>query len=144
VDQVTALKKPLLVGESNPYGSDPEFALWPMPRASAGGRLCEKIMRLPRHEYIERFDRANLCAGPWRVREARARASEILREDRGVLVLFGANVARAFDLEFAPFTTWGGEPLVVLLPHPSARCRIWNRHGSIERARATLVESGVL
>lgn len=132
--------KPLLVGEQNPYGADPKFALYPLPENSAGGRLCHRVMGLSRREYLTRFDRVNLCAGKWSMKEARDRVAEIY-ERRGWVVLFGAKVCRAFDFSFLPFTTRGRH---VILPHPSGLCRAWNEPGAYERARACLREAGVL
>lgn len=82
--------KPLLVGEQNPYGADPKFALYPYPENSAGGRLCFKVFGLTRHEYLARFDRVNLCSGKWSMSRAwnepgaYERARAVLRE-AGVL-----------------------------------------------------------
>ena len=36
--------KVVLVGEQNPYGPDPEFALYPAPEGSSGHRLCCQIL----------------------------------------------------------------------------------------------------
>lgn len=132
--------RPLLVAESNPYGSDPRYALYPYPETSAGGRLCFKVLGLTRREYLSRFDRVNLCAGKWNMKEARGRAAEIY-ERNGWVVLFGARVCRAFDFSFLPFTTRGRH---VILPHPSGLSRAWNEPGAFERARAVLREAGVL
>ncbi len=63
--------RPLLVGEANPLSADPRYALYPAPPGSTGGRLCRLVLGLSKKDYIGRFDRVNLCAGPWRVREAR-------------------------------------------------------------------------
>lgn len=80
--------KPLLVGEQNPYQADPRlaqrFALYPDPPRCAGWNLCHKIMGLPEREYLARFDRVNLCAGKWGVREARETALRPSRLRRGV------------------------------------------------------------
>jgi len=146
----TALdSRPTLVGESNPYGADPFFALYPSPDGSSGHRLATKILGLSRQRYVEAFQRVNLCAGPWRIAEAREAAGS-LAFDAGVrrspLVLLGAKVCSAFGVGFEPFTsstlrqiagvkglddsvTW------VVLPHPSGRCRLWLEPGSYERAR---------
>jgi hypothetical protein len=126
------------VGESNPWGSDPHFALYPAPNGSAGHRLCRAILGIARATYLEVFTRVNLCDGGWSTRAARRRASEMRAEsaERDRLVLLGARVAAAFDLPFRPFETFGEDALV--LPHPSGRCRIWNDPDSIARARIAL------
>lgn len=165
--------KPLLVGESNPYGSDPRYALWCEPENSAGGRLCRLILGLTRKDergrdvadqktYFRAFDRVNLCAGKWDAGEARESALRIGRkmyvEDMSAMssgnwptppyriVLLGAKVSAAFGgLEFNPFTiSRASGRIYVVLPHPSGRCRAWNEPGAFERARAVLREAGVL
>lgn len=68
--------KPLLVGEANPYGGDPAYALYPYPRGCSGHRLCEKVMGLTDREYLDCFERVNLCPTKWSMRQARARAVE--------------------------------------------------------------------
>lgn len=140
--------RPLLVGEANPYGSDPRYALYPEPERSAGGRLCRLIMRLTVKQYIGSFDRANLCAQKWSIREARLTAHRLLGDPapRAAIVLFGAKVCSAFGVKFDPFSVGAsgvGCPLVIL-PHPSGRNLIWNDLGSFDRARAALREGGVL
>lgn len=70
--------KPLLVGEANPYGSDPAFALYPSPPGCSGDRLCRLVMGLDPDDYLERFERANLCPRRWSLAEARTRAADLL------------------------------------------------------------------
>lgn len=155
--------KPLLIGEQNPYQSDPRlaqrFALYPEPPNCAGWNLCCRIMQLKKAEYLERFDRVNLCAGKWSMREARAKA-DLLRNNPGqTLVLCGAKVAAAFGRKFVPFThdetpdyyRPKSDPSfiairrrIVILPHPSGLSRAWNEPGAFERARSVLREAGVL
>lgn len=145
--------KPLLVGEANPYGSDPHYALYPYPRGCAGHRLCEKVMGLTDREYLTRFERVNLCPSRWSAREARERAAALLDEyPRAPVVLLGARVTAAFHHPFHPFTAWRmGDDAVLgrgrtfaCLPHPSGLSRAWNAPGAFDRARAVLREAGVL
>src|SRR6266404_5573815 len=141
--------KPLLVGEDNPYGSDPRYALYHYPPNSAGGRLCREVMGLTPREYIRLFDRVNLCAGNWKISEARKTAARLMAEHSvRVFVLLGAKVAKAFGLPYEPFTMRGSMPsddqLFVQLPHPSGRCRTWNVVGSYGRARRLLSGANVL
>lgn len=135
--------KPLLVGEDNPYGTDPRYALFPAPVNSAGARLCSLVMQLRHTEYVRLFDRVNLCAGAWSAPEARARAAALQAEapDRK-LVLLGAKVCRAFGAPYRPFTIL--LPTLLVLPHPSGRCRAWNEPNAFELARAVLRDFGVL
>lgn len=144
--------RPVLVGEANPYGGDPEFALYPSPPGCSGERLCNLILQLDPDDYVERFERCNLCPHHFGVREARERAAALLAQSPSRrFVLLGAKVARAFGLAWAPFTR--GEvraeyPVAthswVQLPHPSGLSRSWNEPGAFERARAVLREAGVL
>ena len=135
--------KPILVGESNPYGRDPEFALYPAPQGCAGHRLCCLILGMRRQAYMNAFDRVNLCAGKWSMREARWRAQGLL--DGGIdgespeqpIIILGSKVAAAFDLPFRPFEQFGVDLLV--LPHPSGLCRLWNEPGAFESASAAVV-----
>jgi hypothetical protein len=139
----------LLVGEINPYGSEPEFALYCAPAASAGGRLQRLVLDLPRWAYLGIW-RANLCVGSWDAAEARVRAAELAHGDRPweVIVGLGVKVAEALrqtsvDSEkWEPFTTrrvfqlQGADRTVITLPHPSGRnAATWARDGARERAR---------
>lgn len=126
--------KPLLVGEANPYGGDPHFALYPAPDGCSGHRLCCLILKMRRADYLREFERKNLCPHKWNLREAREHAAE-LRTWRAPLILFGAKVAMAFEFDpFEPFTVSdGGKTLV--LPHPSGLCRTWQEPDAFVRAR---------
>lgn len=137
--------KPLLVGECNPYGDDPRLALYPDPPTSAGGRLCHRILKMGEREYLRAFDRVNLCSREWDMMAARLAARVVLEEANAksrVVVVLGANVAAAFGLRpFEPFESYYfNGARVLVLPHPSGRCRIWNVPGMIERARERVVE----
>lgn len=157
--------KPLLVGELNPYGSRPDYDLYPRPRGCAGYRLAE-IMGLRERDYLRLFSRRNLCRGKWSIVAARAAAREIvLLSEATTLILCGAKVCAAFAIPFAPFTRrrcwWGAstaegvrvhptalEPKskrdvdfsldVFIIPHPSGRSRLWNVSGAHDRARELL------
>jgi hypothetical protein len=136
--------KPLLVGEQNPYGPDPEFALYPQPRGCAGWRLCHTILGMTAAEYLRIFDRMNLCNDPWRAWDAEAKVGELLLTP-APKILLGAKVSWAFDVPFSPFEqTWfpskGGRGPLLVLPHPSGRCRIWNERGSVAKARKAVLE----
>jgi hypothetical protein len=135
----------LLVGESNPYGSDPEFALYPTPRNCAGDRLRRLVLGVSVDEYMGAgFARANLCAGSWSARRA-AESAAVLADRHDRFVLLGARVSAAFGVPFRPFSVVrrGGAVLAVL-PHPSGRCRLWNAPGAFELARALLRSEGLL
>jgi hypothetical protein len=150
----TCAMRPLLVGELNPYGTDPRYALYPEPERSAGGRLCRLVLGLSVKEYIKRYDRANLCVGVWSAPVARRAAAALTEgvEQRPAIVLLGRKVCDAFRISFIPFRViragethvghWRSN--VVVLPHPSGLCRAWNEPGSFERARVALRDAGVL
>lgn len=141
--------KTLLIGEANPYGADPKFALYPYPEQSAGGRLCRQILGLQAVAYLRRFDRVNLCGAVWSLKHARSSALAILENAARPTVLLGAKVCRAFNIPYAPFdkvtsSSSTGPRELVILPHPSGRCLLWNAAGAFERARAVLREAGAL
>lgn len=146
---VTPGPRPLLVGESNPYGTDPEFALYPDPQGCAGWRLAVEILGLHRAAYLRAFERTNLCSeGAWSTRAARDAAASIrLQRAQAPIVLLGARVANAFGLPYEPFTeTRLSNPFTstpttrfFLLPHPSGRCRLWNQPDAFQRARAMVL-----
>lgn len=142
-------RKILLVGELNPYGADPEFALFPLPKYASGGRLRE-ILGLSTRDYLLGHDRVNLCTGTWSRKAAREKAREILVERRtpeGVpivgkgLVLLGRRVIDSFcepgGLQVNPLecVMFGGVH-AALLPHPSGRNQLWNDPQTAVRARA--------
>ncbi len=134
--------RPLLVGELNPHGADPRYALYPYPPACAGARL-RVILGLSLLSYLRRFDRANLCTGRWSIAEARRRAGELWQAGHPAAILLGARVCAAWGVAFEPFSRTrrldGGAALVIL-PHPSGRCRLWNEPGAADRARALLAD----
>lgn len=142
--------KPLIVGEMNPYGADPYYALYPSPDGCTGERLCRLILRLKPDDYLAWFDRVNLCEGKWSMPAARARAGELLQESGGrpAIILLGRKVASAFapDIEpLAPFMVAEDcTPVVVFLPHPSGLCRAWSEPGAFDRAHDLLERLGVL
>ncbi len=127
--------KPVLIGESNPYGADPHFALYPVPDGCSGHRLCCLVLGMHRTRYLDAFDRVNLCAGEWNLRQARATAVELIQERMGEarLILLGAKVCAAFGVAFVPFTVADG--ILLRLPHPSGLCRLWAEPGAFLRAR---------
>lgn len=85
----------LLVGELNPYGSSPEYALYPDPPNSAGARLCQYI-GAGRDTYTSLW-RTNLCRGKWSLTYARERARFLLGLHRwNKFVLLGVKVQQAF------------------------------------------------
>lgn len=135
-------KRPLIIGELNPFGGDDYYALYPAPDGCSGHRLCTLVLGMDQDDYLEAFDRANLCRGKWSVKAARLR----LPEFRGrYCILLGSKVCTAFDVPFEPFaaqfpsTEDGGGGLLVF-PHPSGLCRLWQERGAFLRAREALAK----
>jgi hypothetical protein len=121
------------VGEANPYGDDPYFALYPAPDGCSGYRLCCLILRMRISDYLREFERVNLCWRDWDAKEARQRALELSIIPRPKILL-GAKVAKSFG--FTPFRPFElVDDKVVVLPHPSGLSRSWNDPGAYQRAR---------
>lgn len=139
-----------LIGEDNPYGDTPEFALYPSPDGCSGHRLM-KILGLPEDQYLA-IHRANLCArDSFSMKEARRRAQIFCADPSApwrVIVLLGRKVADAFGYEMDFFThgiepttaTWTRPVTLVSLPHPSGRVLLWNKPEARQRAREILRE----
>lgn len=132
----------LLLGEDNPYGSDPSFALYCHPTGCAGYRL-RRILGLP-EDLCLGLHRANLCDGAWSGPRAKQRASELLVpcSPYPVIVMLGRKVTEAMrraamvDEDIVPFSARGCCPgfTLVSLPHPSERnAAAWSGNA---RARA--------
>ena len=143
-------RRVLLVGEMNPYGTAPTFALWDEPADASGARL-RQILGL-RSDTYRALHRANLCAGRWELPVARGRASRLVACDPSrpweVVVMLGRKVASAFRYRGAFFSAQypsaapglqgRPEPTLVSLPHPSGLCRLWNEPSAAQAARSLL------
>ncbi len=132
---------PIFIGEANPYGAHPRYALGDEPATSAGGRLRRKILGVRSATYLA-CERLNLCPTVWNREQARVRAARLLDTRSGeVLILLGRKVADAFGLSDVPaFGTRQliGGPKCVVLPHPSGRnAAMWSAEG-IRRARTAI------
>ena len=143
-----ALPPVLLLGEDNPYGSDPSFSLYCHPPRCAGYNL-RRILGLPEDQYLA-LHRANLCDGTWANKRARERAAELLVpcSPHPVIVMLGRKVTDAvrraamIDEDIVPFSTKGCCPgfTLVSLPHPSGRNAAAWSGSARERARQILRE----
>lgn len=138
----------LLLGETNPYGPDPEFALYCEPPGCSGHRL-RLILGLPEEAYLA-LHRKNLCDGAWSQKMAQARAHELLSPQAPwqVIVLLGRKVAQTFvktalnDEPLEAFSTRRCCPgmTLVSLPHPSGQnAGLWPPRAR-DRARQILCE----
>jgi hypothetical protein len=146
----------LLVGELNPFGANPYYALYHLPRGSSGNRL-RLIMGLSDDAYERRLMKTNLCTGQWDSKRARVNL-EILVDGLGsgsAVVLLGSRVrgvARRFlrdrfnvDHDLSFFTgleldSGSRRRSYVCLPHPSGLCRLWQEPGAVAKARQVLAE----
>lgn len=133
-------RKPLLIGEANPYGGHPEYALYPSPIGCAGHRLCHLILGMDPDAYLDSFNRTNLCVGSWSLKHARVAAEKLWSQpDAPKFILLGAKVSAAFKTRFVPFTIIDGGTILIL-PHPSGLCRMWGKPGAYARARGWMAE----
>ena len=138
----------LLLGEDNPYGSDPSFSLYCYPVGCAGYRL-RRILGLPQHQYLG-LHRANLCDGSWSAPRAKQRARELLvpHSLHPVIVMLGRKVTDAvrraalIDMDIVPFSVRTCSPglTLVSLPHPSGRNAAMWGPSARDRARQILRE----
>lgn len=136
-------KQILLVGEQPAHGADPRVALYPTPPGGSGGRLA-RILGLSPDEYLERFDRVNLCELAWRDAEARQAAQliKVTRQAGSGVVLLGRKAQRAFgwarpryEVSLASYGLYA-----LALPHPSGLCREWNDPRNAVLAREALAQ----
>jgi len=146
-----ACARVLFVGEDNPYGRAPEFALHCEPSNCSGERLQRLICGMRPRTYLATW-RTNLCVDAWSNRLAVERAELLTLPDVPwrAIVMLGAKVARAFaaatalalrPFEWSPMTiAEPGDAVLVALPHPSGLNRAWNGPEAFARARRLLVE----
>ena len=131
---------PIVVGELNPYGADPYYALYDEPKGASGDRL-RRIFGLSRDTYA-RLDKRNICDGKWSIVAARLCADSIISERRP-LILLGSKVHSAFgydDLD-APSIVAPDQsvhPARLIMPHPSGLCRRWREPGIVDYIRDLL------
>ncbi len=134
----------LLVGEANPFGGGPDWALFPSPENSSGARLCRLVFGLSRETYLATFARANLlsapAAGRWNAHLAsRAASNLILKHEPSVVVGLGKKVADAFGVPGPmPSSRHFRDFLFVGIPHPSGRCHAWSDPETLARCREAL------
>lgn len=138
----------VLVGESNPYGADPDMALYPLPREASGNRL-RVILGLTDNQYLGEHDRVNLCEGRWSVPRATEQALAIHQAREGCgIVLCGVRVVGAFaraatySVNAFPLcrVVEEGGRWYLAIPHPSGRNRVWNDPEVAPRVRAAYLD----
>lgn len=131
--------RPILLGQAPGPRTNPDLPLYPLPKASGGGRLFA-LSGLTTRQYLKGFVRMNLLRefpGRWRRddrwprREARVAAQAIEPLLLGRLVIFiGRNVARAFMHEDADWFEWSVDQKYgyrfAAIPHPSGRNHWYN------------------
>lgn len=146
--------KLLIVGELNPFGPAPVFALYHLPRQSSGNRLRQHLGL--RDATYHAIDKANLCTGKWTRQGAGGGICRLARSfNPTVVLLLGRKVQQAFDGpeffqartgckldRFGPddtLYTWPSFAMVTL-PHPSGMNPMWNEPTARARARALMRE----
>jgi uracil DNA glycosylase superfamily protein len=125
----------LLLGEANPHGSNPRYALYPEPVGCSGWRLCHLVMGLRSQTYLDWFIRANVFPSPperWSRRAARLAAREVLAQQFGnyrndrIVVVLGRKVAAACGVDVGTRDYQESDGYKFLfLPHPSSLNREW-------------------
>lgn len=150
IDGPDACRRLLLVGELNPYGADPDYALYYEPPHSAGGRLQRLVLGLPARQWYLPIWRVNLCVGDFDHEDAAARAAELQGDAPWMtIVMLGRRVQRAFGMPrksgginerdfWHTVSTIGAARRLIGIPHPSGRNPAWNDRGNIERARSLM------
>ena len=137
----------LFIGESNPYGDDPSFALYDEPEGASGHRL-RTILGLSRDVYLgPQIERVNLCKGKFSLKSARRAATTIAvrARDYKAVICLGAKVRNAFgfsDIQFFDLLRLESA-IFACLPHPSGRNLIWSDPASTNKARALMAEVGL-
>ena len=136
-------RRPVVVGEApGPKGMS-GYPLFPFPERSAGYRLCT-MSGLTRTAWVTIVERVNLLPElpeKWPARYAASQAENLgasLLRGRD-LVLCGRRVAKAFGIRpaDADWLEWVDCPVtrahVVVIPHPSGRCREYNDPAMVRR-----------
>lgn len=138
-------QRPVIIGMNNPYTPLPEYALFPHPPSSAGGRLLSLLRRrrpVSRGAYCRAFDRRNLGFETWSRAEARETFLSMRPglEGRTVLLL-GREVRSVVGVpeELILPTVLDGVTYRQL-PHPSGRCLWYNDQTQADLAAMLMEE----
>ena len=94
-------------------------------------------------EYLERFDRVNLCQYKWSRVRARIAAVRLCQRtpDYVRVILLGRRVSDSFRIEYEPLTR---VDVFLVLPHPSRLSRVWNDPTMMDKTRNFLRGEGVI
>jgi hypothetical protein len=126
-----------------------------------------KLLRVTFNEYKERYCFLSLCDKKWNESEAVRRAMLILLNaayglGSKKMILLGRRVARVFGSVLGTpiplFSVWNGssnsckrftypvldEVIIVSIPNPGGRCRMWTSPSTLEKARKVLKEASYL
>lgn len=128
----------VVIGELNPYGTDPRYALYDEPHNSAGSVLRRRVFAVPRRVYFDShlFVRGNICTGVWNLTAARDRVKLVRAEyPESTYILLGRKVSSAFGYSGTLIAQSGN---YVILPHPSGRNTMWNDPQVVQDVRTLL------
>lgn len=141
--------RPVVLGMNNPHSDDPEDALSPTFRGSAGRRLYQMIREsdptVSEADYLCCLDRRNLVSeGDWSNAHARVFATDMVTSLQGRwVVMLGSLVPSALGLKHdGKWYQWhDGKGLTFcVVPHPSGLNRLYNDAG-YRRQTGTLLVS---
>lgn len=145
--------RPILVGMNNPYGDNPDHALYPLPEGATGWRVWNLLKLvdpdISMTDYARRFDRRNLCVGPWHTMRARDSAHSIVSTSRDrVVVVLGAQTRDAFLARGGHRRDVGPVGHIEMMgcwvhwiPHPSGLNRWYNDPDNCQRAAQVLARA---
>lgn len=126
---------------------EPRYALYPVPKGSAGDRLRDMMgLKISHYVALRRMNLLDYYPGPrFPERAGRAAAGRLLPELPGTRVLMmGQAVAKCFGFVCCQPLVWydgdyGGDSFAfAVVPHPSGRNRWYNDRTNREAARRFL------
>jgi hypothetical protein len=128
-------RRPILVGESNPYPCSPLAPDFPNSSGARLLRMINEVATMYPSEYEHAFDRRNLCRRQWSDKVAEDQAVKIHRTLRhgDVVVVLGHKVRRAMRLPRDLKRKIIGGVTFYWVPHPSGLNRIYNDPGTRRR-----------
>jgi hypothetical protein len=137
--------KPILIGMNNPLSMDSKYALYPLPKRSAGGHLWRMLWeeaRVTPRQYVNAFERVNLVVGKWDAGRARAASLELHSSlQRRHVVFLGDKVRCAFGhpkMAISKPYSYSSSVYFYQVPHPSGR-NLWYNDPENRRAIGRLL-----